>query len=129
MQVRILLPFRVFAEWKDVKRLVVPTAAGLYGFWPQRLDCTAIVVPGIITCETQSGGVQYMALNEGVLTKAGTRVWIAVRNAVGNAPLGKLKEVVEKEMRHLDEREIAVRSVMAKLERGFVRSLEKLRKE
>ena len=54
---------------------------------------------------------------------------MSVRNAIGGADLGKLHELVEKEFIELDESEKNVRSVMAKMESGFIYNLEKFRKE
>lgn len=128
MTLKILLPFKVFAEVKNVKRMVVETSAGSYGFLPQRLDCTASLRPGILLYETLNEGEKYIAIDEGVMIKYGEEVFISVRNAMGDAPLGKLRSLVEKEMTHLDESEINARSVMAKLETGFIRSFQKLRR-
>jgi len=128
MTLKILLPFKVFAEAKNVKRIVVETSAGSYGFLPQRLDCTAALRPGILLYETLNDGEKYIAIDEGVMIKSGAEVLISVRNAIGDAPLGKLRSLVEKEMMHLDESEINARSVMAKLETGFIRSFQKLRR-
>ena len=128
MTLKILLPFKVFMETKNVKRIVMETSAGSYGFLPQRLDCTAALRPGILLYETLNDGEKYIAIDEGVMIKSGAEVWVSVRNAIGDAPLGKLRSLVEKEMMHLDESEINARSVMAKLETGFIRSFQKLRK-
>ena len=128
MTLKILLPFKVFMETKNVKRIVMETSAGSYGFLPQRLDCTAALRPGILLYETLNDGEKYIAIDEGVMIKSGAEVLVSVRNAIGNAPLGKLRSLVEKEMMHLDESEINARSVMAKLETGFIRSFQKLRK-
>jgi F-type H+-transporting ATPase subunit epsilon len=62
------------------------------------------------------------------LIKTGREVLVAVRNAIGGANLGKLRESVEKEFMELDETERKVRSVMAKLESGFIYQLEKFSK-
>ena len=128
MTLKILLPFKVFMETKNVKRIVMETSAGSYGFLPQRLDCTAALRPGILLYETLNDGEKYIAIDEGVMIKSGAEVLVSVRNAIGDAPLGKLRSLVEKEMMHLDESEINARSVMAKLETGFIRSFQKLRK-
>lgn len=128
MQLKILLPFRVFAEIEQVNRIVFETSAGAYGLLPQRLDCVAALMPGIFEYETESDGVHYLAVDEGVLVKAGSEVLVSVRNAIGGASLGQLHESVEKEFRDLDESEKAARSVMAKMESGFLFSLEKFRK-
>ena len=48
MNLKILLPFKVFAEIKNVKKIVIETNAGSFGLLPQRLDFTASIVPGIL---------------------------------------------------------------------------------
>ena len=128
MHVKILLPFRVFADLQNVTRIVMETSEGSYGLLPQRLDCVAALVPGIFTYETETGGVQYLAVDEGVLVKAGPEVWVSVRNATGGADLGKLHESVKEEFMNLDESERDIRSMMAKMESGFIHSLERFRK-
>ena len=128
MRLKILLPYKVFADIKNVKKIVVETTAGSYGILPRRLDCTAALVTGILLYETESDGEKYIALKEGILIKTGGEVMVSVRNAVGNAPLGQLKTLIEKEMIELDELEVNARSVMAKLETGFLRSFQNLRK-
>ncbi|MGB3345165.1 MAG: F0F1 ATP synthase subunit epsilon [Aequorivita sp.] len=128
MHLKILLPYGVFADIKNVKRIVVETTAGSYGILPRRLDCTAALVTGILVYETEEEGEKYVAVNEGIMIKAGMQVSISVRHAIGNAPLGKLREQVEKEMMELDELEINARNVMAKLETGFLRNFQNLRR-
>lgn len=128
MTLKILVPYKVFSERKNVLRIVTETANGSFGLLPQRLDCVAALVPGIFEYETSSEGIVYIAIDEGILIKAGTDVWVSVRNAVGGSNLGKLRESVEKEFLTLDEKEKNVRSVMAKLESSFIHSIEKLRK-
>jgi len=129
MNLKILLPFRIFAEIKNVKRIVLETGSGSYGLLPHRLDCVAALVPGIFTYETEGDGVHYLAVDEGLLVKYGTQVTASVRNAIGGVDLGQLRESVEKEFVDLDEQEKNVRTVMARLESGFIYNLEKLRRE
>ncbi|RXJ49626.1 F0F1 ATP synthase subunit epsilon [Gelidibacter gilvus] len=128
MQLKILLPYGVFADIKNVKRIVAETTDGSYGILPRRLDCTAALVTGILVYETEDEGEKYIAVNDGILIKAGAQVSISVRHAIGNAPLGKLRAMVEKEMVELDELEINARNVMAKLETGFLRNFQNLRR-
>jgi F-type H+-transporting ATPase subunit epsilon len=129
MNLKILLPFRIYAEIKNVKRIVLETSEGSYGLLPHRLDCIAALVPGILTYEAEGDGVHYVAVDEGLLVKYGLQVTASVRNAIGGVDLGKLRESVEKEFINLDEQEKNVRTVMARLESGFIYNLEKLRKE
>lgn len=128
MTLKILLPHGVFTEIENVKKIVIETTAGSFGILPRRLDCTAALETGILLYETENDGEKYIAVNEGILIKTGKQVSISVRNAIGNAPLGELKAMVKKEMQELDELEVNARSVMAKLETGFLRSFQKLRK-
>lgn len=125
MNLKILLPYRVFAEEKSVNRIVAETQTGFFGILPNRLDFTAALVPGILVYENEKGKEENVAIDEGIMIKAGDNVFVSVRNAIGGVDLGKLRELVEKEFLNLDERERNVRSVMARLESGFIRELQK----
>lgn len=125
MNLKILLPYKVFADIKDVKQVVMETSEGSYGLLPQRLDCVAALVPGILSYETDI--VHYVAVDEGVLIKAGSEVLVSVRNAVGGADLGKLGQLVKDEFNNQHENERESKTVIAKLERGFIYSLDKFR--
>lgn len=120
MNLKVLLPFQIFAEKTGVLRIVAETREGSFGLLPHRLDCVAALVPGIFTYETESDGEVFVAVDEGVLVKSGPDVLVSVRRALGGAELGQLREAVEKEFLTLDENEQSVRSVMAKFETGFL---------
>lgn len=121
MNLKVLLPFRIFTEQTGVSRIVAETREGAFGLLPRRLDCVAALVPGILVFETEAEGEICMAVDEGILVKAGPDVLVSVRNAIGGADLGTLREAVEQEFLNLDEQEKSVRSVLAKLESGFIR--------
>jgi F-type H+-transporting ATPase subunit epsilon len=121
MNLKVLLPFKIFAEKTGVLRVVAGTRAGSFGILPHRLDCVAALAPGILVFETEAEGEVCMAIDAGVLVKTGADVLVSVRNAIGGTDLDKLREAVEREFLNLDEHEKSVRSVMAKLESGFIR--------
>lgn len=121
MNLKILLPFQIFTEKKGVSRIVADTHAGSFGLLPHRLDCVAALTPGILIFETDADGEVFVAVDEGVLVKAGPNVLVSVRRAVIGPDLEQLRHTVEQEFLHLDEHEQSVRSVMAKLETGFLR--------
>ena len=73
MNLRILLPFGVFVEKADVLRVVADTTDGSYGLLPNRLDCVAALVPGILTYEAKDGGTVFVGIDQGVLVKAGAQ--------------------------------------------------------
>jgi len=129
MNLKILLPFKIFAEKTGVVRIVAETRAGSFGLLPRRLDCVAALAPGILVFETAAEGEVCVAVDEGVLVKTGADVLVSVRNAIGGTDLGKLHAAVEQEFLNLDEQEKSVRSVLAKLESGFIRRFAAFRHE
>jgi len=120
MNLRILLPFGIFAEEANVLRVVADTTDGSYGLLPNRLDCVAALVPGILTYEATNGGTIYVGIDQGVLVKAGAQVTVSVRRAIGGSDLGELKNAVERDFLKLDEQEREVRTAVAKMESGLM---------
>jgi len=84
-----------------------------------------VLVPGIFSYETTS--VHYLAVDEGILVKAGTQLLVSVRNAAGGVELGKLAETVKNEFMNIDDSEKNVRYMASKLESGLMNSLKKFR--
>lgn len=121
MTLKVLLPFEIFAQEQGVTRIVFETTQGAFGLLPQRLDCVAALVPGILTFETASQGETFVALDEGVLVKTGPDVLISARRALRGTDLASLRESVEQEFLTLDTQEAAMRTAMARLETGFMR--------
>jgi len=129
MNLRLLLPFEVFAEKTGVLRIVAETREGSFGLLPHRLDCVAALTPGILTYETETDGEVFVAVDEGVLVKTGPDVLVSVRRALGGTDLGQLRDSVEQEFLTMGEHEQSMRSVMAKLETGVLHRLASLQHE
>ena len=123
MNLKILLPFRIFAEKTGVSRIVAESHEGSFGLLPHRLDCVAALAAGILIYETKAEGEAYVAVDEGVLVKTGSDVLVSVRNAIAGTDLGQLREAVQREFLHLDEQEKNVRSVLAKMEGDLMRRM------
>lgn len=121
MNLKILLPFEVFEQTADVLRIVAQTGEGTFGLLPHRLDCVAALTPGIFVYETAKDGEVFLATDEGVLIKTGQDVLVSVHRALKSADLDRLHETVDQEFLTLDQQSQNVRSVMAKLETGFLR--------
>jgi F-type H+-transporting ATPase subunit epsilon len=123
MNLRILLPFGVFAEKANVLRVVADTTDGTYCLLPHRLDCVAALVPGILTYDAKDGVTVYVGIDQGVLVKAGAQVTVSVRRAIGGTDLEQLKDAVERDFLKLDEQERNVRTAVAKMESGLMERL------
>jgi F-type H+-transporting ATPase subunit epsilon len=129
MNLKVLLPFGVFAVKTGVSRIVAVTRAGSFGLLPHRRDCVAPLVPGILAYETEAEGEVYLAVDEGVLVKTGQDVLVSVRRAMGGSGKDQLQELrasIEQQFLTLDEQEKSVRAVVAKVETDFMRRLVRL---
>lgn len=126
MQLKIQLPYEIFAQHDEVTRIVAETAEGSFGILPQRLDCVAPLSPGILTFETPELGEVFVAVDEGILIKAGAQVLVSVRRAFGGVALIELREAVKNQFLMLNEQETEMRTVLAKLETGFLRRFSNL---
>jgi F-type H+-transporting ATPase subunit epsilon len=121
MNLKVLLPFQIYADKTGVCRIVAETRNGSFGLLPHRLDCVAALTPGILTYQTEGGEEVFVAVDEGVLVKTGPDVFVSVRRAIAGTDLAQLHAAVEKEFLTMNERERNVRSVSAKLESGLLR--------
>lgn len=129
MRLKILLPYKVFAIKERVLNIVAETELGSYGFLPNRLDCIAPLVPGILMYKTHDEGETFVAVDQGILVKTGPEVVVSVRHAIGGVDLGQLESAVKQQFLDLDERERSVRGTMAKLESSFIRRYMELKHE
>ena len=128
MHLQILLPFEIFADKTGIKNIVVETQSGSFGLLPQRLDCVGALEPGILSYITETDEVIYIAIDAGILVKAGTEVSVSVRQAKGGLELDQLYEAVKEDFWNKDEHEREIRASLAKLESGFVRRMTGLQR-
>lgn len=129
MHLKVLLPSRVFADEAAVARIVAETHKGSFGLLPHRLDCVAALTPGILLYETATGGEVCVAIDRGVLVKSQLEVLVSVRNAIGGRDLGQLRAAVEREFVTVSEQEQDLRSMLARMESGFISRLAEVHRE
>ncbi|MHC1698066.1 MAG: F0F1 ATP synthase subunit epsilon [Geobacteraceae bacterium] len=130
MKLTVILPTGVLVD-QEVTKVTAEAENGSFCLLPRHIDFLAALVPGLLAFENEAGGEEFLAIDEGVLVKCGVEVMVSTRNAVRGAPLGQLREAVEKQFRVLDEREQQARTVLTKLEADlvgrFIRMGEKAR--
>ena len=129
MNLKILLPFQVYAEKTGIVRIVAETDEGSFGLLPNRLDCVAALIPGILIFEREGESEAYLAVDEGILIKTGKDVLVSVRNAMEGTDLDILREAVRDEFLNLDAHEQHMRRMMAKMESGFIRRFSEFYRE
>ena len=123
MNLKILLPAKVFLEQSGVSRIVAETGNGSFGLLPRRLDCVAVLCPGILLYENDREGETYIAVDEGILIKTGVQVLVSVRNAIQGRDLGQLRSAVQQEFVNLNEQEKSLRVTLNKMESGLIRRM------
>jgi F-type H+-transporting ATPase subunit epsilon len=120
MHLQVMQPTDVLVN-QSVAKVTAEGSNGSFCLLPQHVDWIAALVPGILFFESETGEEIFLAIDEGILVKQGTEVWISVRNAVRGKNLETLQETVQQQFRTLDEREKQARSVLARLETSFIR--------
>lgn len=120
MRLKVLLPAEVFLE-AVVTKVIAEAQNGSFCLLPRHVDFVAALVPGILTFEDQKGEEVNVAVDGGILVKAGDTVFVSTRNAVRGPGLGRLTQTIRKHFSVLDEREKTARSAVAKIESSFVR--------
>jgi F-type H+-transporting ATPase subunit epsilon len=126
MTLKVVLPSRIFAQVDGVTSITAETATGSFGILPNRLDCAATLVPGILFY-ADARGETCLAIDRGVLVKTGASVVVAVRAAHGGADIASLRADVQREFLHVGEQEQLARSAMLRLETGFLQTASGLR--
>jgi F-type H+-transporting ATPase subunit epsilon len=127
MNLKVLLPFRIFLDLKQVSRIVAETHEGSIGLLPHRLDCVAALVPGILAY-TLGGDTTYLAVDQGVLIKSGAEVMVSVRQAI-QGTLSELHETVKREYLSLDRQEHEARTAVARMESALLGRFAEFRHE
>jgi len=128
MQLKILVPSGVFASIANVDRIVVMTQSGSFGLLPHRLDCAAVLPPGLFAYSTAAADEVHLAVDAGVLVKTGADVLVCVRRAIAGADLGRLRQAVQQELLKQSEQENSSTRRMAQLESGLIREFVKLQR-
>ncbi len=121
MQLKILLPDRVFADEAKIARIVFVTPGGSFGLLPRRADCVAAIVPGLFAYQVEGVDEVTIALDEGVLVKAGDNVLVSVRRAIAGTDIEQLQHSIAAEFLTLSDLQHAQRRVSAQLESGFIK--------
>jgi F-type H+-transporting ATPase subunit epsilon len=128
VQLKIIVPSGLFASIANVERIVVMTQTGSFGLLPHRMDCAAVLPPGLFAYSTSATDEVHLAVDAGMLIKTGADVFLCVRRAIAVADLGRLRQAVQQELKQLGEQESANLKTLAHLESGLVREFVKLQR-
>ena len=121
MKLKVFLPTRILID-QETTKIVAEAENGSFCLLPRHIDFVAALSRGIVSFESETGE-EFLAVDEGILVKRASEVRISTRRAVYSRDLHQMKEIIKQEFSVLDDREKKIRSVLAKLEADFARSL------
>ena len=122
INLKILLPSHTLAEKKGITRLLAESPAGAFRIEPHQCNCVVALMPGLLTYETEAEGENHVAIDQGVLIKAGTDVLVSVRDAIQGTDPDKLRIEAGRHFIILDEREKGIRSILTDMAKDLTRS-------
>lgn len=120
MNLKIFELSRILLDTK-VNKVIAEDFNGYFGLLPRHIDFITGLASGILTYEQEDGNVRYAAVNEGVLVKAGSDIFVSTSRAVLGNELDELENLLQKEFLIEDERERKVRTAAARLEADLAR--------
>lgn len=121
MRLKVFLPMRILLD-QEVIKIVAEAENGSFCLLPRHIDFVAALARGIVSFESDTGE-EFLAVDGGILVKQASEVRISTRKAVRSKDLHEMKQIIKQEFEVLDEREKKIRSVLAKLEADFAKSL------
>lgn len=119
MKVKLVLPNKIVLD-TPADKVTAPGTGGSFQILPRHVDVAWTLEPGILVV-TRDGEDAFYAVDSGVLVKQGDTVFISCFQAIKGEDLEALNEAVAANFRHLDEKEVAARKVLAKLETDTLR--------
>lgn len=125
MWLEVLTPTEILLA-ETVQKVVAEAQNGSFCLLPRHIDFAAALVPSLLAYVNEAGQERFMAVDEGILVKQGSKVRVSTRQAVKGEQLESLKQRVDQQFKHLDEREKQLRSSLARLEADFVRRFVEL---
>lgn len=128
MKLKVLLPTEVLVD-RSVNQVIAEAENGSFCLLPRHVDFVAGLAPGILAyVDAATGDEEFLAVDEGVLVKAGNEVLVSTRHAVVGPDLGVLRAAIDAHFNALDERERQTRSAVVRLEADFIRRFVEMEK-
>ena len=128
MRLKVLLPTEVLID-RAVSQVIAEAENGSFCLLPRHVDFVAGLAPGILAfVAAEDDSEEFLAVDEGVLVKAGDDVLVSTRHAVIGPDLGVLRATIEARFHAIDERERQSRSAVVRMEADFIRRFIEMEK-
>jgi len=121
IHLRVVAPTYVAVDKEVLKVSGESEETGSFTLLPRHVDYVTALTPGILAYETEAGE-SFVAINGGILVKAGEEVNVSTAEVVESGELAYLRRAVAESFEQLDEEEQRARNALQKLEADFVRN-------
>jgi F-type H+-transporting ATPase subunit epsilon len=128
MRLKVSLPTETLVD-EDVVKVIAEAENGMFCMLPRHTDFVAALAPGVLYFFRSAGEESFAALDEGILVKCGSDVFVSALNGIRGTDLGQLQNLVEKSFLQLDESERKARTALARLEAGTLRGFRSLQEK
>ena len=115
-----MMPTRILVD-EPIARVSFVGEDGARTMLPHHIDFVSALLPSILLFVPEGGEEQFMAVDVGLIAKAGDEVLVSVENAVRGPGLGSLQETIEREFAGREDRERSTRTTLARLESSILR--------
>lgn len=112
---------------QSVTRLTAESTHGAFTVLERHADTALLVVPGLLSFHDDAGSETFVAVDHGVLVKAGGQVRVACQRAVVSGDLGGAEEAVRSRFLEQDEKDKKARTALLRLEAEILRRVGELR--
>ena len=125
MNLRVVTPREVVVD-ERVTKVAVRAEDGARTFLPRHIDFVTALAPSVVSYLRPGGEEHFVAVDEGVLTKAGDELLVSAAYAVVGDRLGELQGRAEEQFRERDERDRVAHTALARLEANIIRRFMEL---
>ena len=101
---------------------------GSFCLLPRHIDFVSVLVPSILTFQSQNGTEQYLVHDEGILVKQDLEVLIAIKHGLIENTLGSLKNRLEKEFQDIETQEKKTKQLLTDMEVDFIKRFLEIKK-
>lgn len=112
---------------QSVSRMSAESTHGAFTILERHADTVLLVVPGLLSFHDAEGHETFVAVDHGVLVKAGPQVRVACQRAVVGGDLGSAEAAVRSRFLAQDEGEKRARTALLRLEAEILRRVAELR--
>ncbi|HLV11307.1 MAG TPA: F0F1 ATP synthase subunit epsilon [Trueperaceae bacterium] len=122
MRLLLSVPTGVLVD-EAVTKVSAESDRGSFTMLPRHADGAVLLVPGLLSYVTAAGEEVFVAVDEGVMVKAGPEVRAACRRAVVAGALESAEAALAERLRSQDEHEKRAKAALLRLEAEVLRRL------